>query len=98
MDNDNSVKHILLIEDDPDLADLISEYLGMNYYEVHHTPTATEGLDFLSNPAKTVDLVILDLMLPKISGEEVCRTIRKSSRVPIIMLTAKIAEDAMING
>ena len=43
MDNDNSDKHILLIEDDPDLADLIGEYLGMNYYEVHHTPTATEG-------------------------------------------------------
>ena len=94
MDNDNSVKHILLIEDDPDLADLIGEYLGMNYYEVHHTPTATEGLDFLSNPAKTVDLVILDLMLPDMDGMQVCQKIRqnKDSRLahtPIIMLTAK---------
>ena len=46
-DNNNSAtKHILLIEDDTDLADLISEYLGMNYYEVHHAPTATQGRSF----------------------------------------------------
>ena len=94
-DNNNSAtKHILLIEDDPDLADLISEYLGMNYYEVHHAPTATQGLEFLMHPAKPVDLVILDLMLPDMDGMQVCQRIRqhKDSRLaqtPIIMLTAK---------
>lgn len=94
MDNDNSTKYILLIEDDPDLAELISEYLDMNYYQVHHAPTATEGLDWLTNPSKTVDLVILDLMLPDMDGMQVCQKIRqnKDSRLahtPIIMLTAK---------
>ena len=40
-DNNSGTKTVLLIEDDPDLAELISEYLGMNYYEVQHAPTAT---------------------------------------------------------
>ena len=91
---DSSSKHLLLIEDDPDLAELISEYLGMNYYNVQHTPTAQEGLSVLVNPSKQVDLVILDLMLPDMDGMQVCQKIRqqKDSRLaqtPIIMLTAK---------
>ena len=93
-DNNSGTKTVLLIEDDPDLAELISEYLGMNYYEVQHAPTATEGLETLFNPAKSIDLVILDLMLPDMDGMQVCQRIRqhKDSRLAqtaIIMLTAK---------
>ena len=93
-DNNSGTKTVLLIEDDPDLAELISEYLGMNYYEVQHAPTATEGLETLFNPAKSIDLVILDLMLPDMDGMQVCQKIRGNknnitNKVPIIMLTAK---------
>ena len=93
-ENNSGTKTVLLIEDDPDLAELISEYLGMNYYEVQHAPTATEGLETLFNPAKSIDLVILDLMLPDMDGMQVCQRIRqhKDSRLAqtaIIMLTAK---------
>lgn len=90
----NTNKHILIIEDDPSLAELISEYLSMNYYQIYHAPTATEGLNILNTQNKTVDLVILDLMLPDMDGMQVCQKIRqhKDSRLshtPIIMLTAK---------
>lgn len=92
--DDSNPKHLLLIEDDPDLAELISEYLSMNYYVVEHAATAQEGLDILTNPIKTVDLVILDLMLPDMDGMQVCQKIRqqKDSRLaqtPIVMVTAK---------
>ena len=88
-DNNSGTKTVLLIEDDPDLAELISEYLGMNYYEVQHAPTATEGLETLFNPAKSIDLVILDLMLPDMDGLTVCQKIRAQSNIPILMLTAR---------
>lgn len=94
MEDSNSTKHILIIEDDPSLAELISEYLSMNYYQVCHAPTATEGLNILNASNKPVDLIILDLMLPDMDGMQVCQKIRqhKDSRLaqtPIIMLTAK---------
>ena len=94
MDENSSPKNLLVIEDDPDLAELISEYLGMNYYTVEHAANAQQGLDHLTTTSKPVDLVILDLMLPDMDGMRVCQKIRqqKDSRLaqtPIIMLTAK---------
>ena len=102
-ENNSGTKTVLLIEDDPDLAELISEYLGMNYYEVQHAPTATEGLETLFNPSKSIDLVILDLMLPDMDGMQVCQRIRqhKDSRLAqtaIIMLTAKGSDADRIAG
>lgn len=87
-------KHILLIEDDPDLAELVSEYLSMNYYEVHHASTGTKGIELLEVKERGIDLVILDLMLPDMDGMQVCQKIRHSkntqiNKVPIVMLTAK---------
>lgn len=87
-------KHILLIEDDPDLAELVSEYLSMNYYEVVHAPTGASGIEILEAKERTVDLVILDLMLPDMDGMQVCQKVRSNkdayiSKVPIVMLTAK---------
>ena len=87
-------KQILIIEDDPDLAELISDYLTMNYYEVHHAPTGQEGLDILDAKERAIDLIILDLMLPDMDGMQVCQKIRGSknsqtNKVPIVMLTAK---------
>jgi DNA-binding response OmpR family regulator len=87
---------ILLVDDERRIVEVLEAYLVREGYEIH---SADNGIDALKK-AKTVspDLIILDLMLPDISGEEVCRLVRKESDVPIIMLTAKSAEDDRING
>ncbi|MBS9779367.1 MAG: response regulator transcription factor [Moraxellaceae bacterium] len=87
-------KQILVIEDDPDLAELISDYLSMNYYDVVTANKGQAGLDTLEMKERDIDLVILDLMLPDMDGMQVCQTIRNSknihfNKVPIVMLTAK---------
>jgi DNA-binding response OmpR family regulator len=83
--------HLLLIEDDHRLADMVSQYLSQSGYESQHAPTASEGLKAISR--KVPDLVVLDLMLPDMDGLEVCRRIRAlpggASGLPILMLTAK---------
>jgi DNA-binding response OmpR family regulator len=87
---------ILLVDDERRIIEVLEAYLEREGYEIH---SADNGIDALKK-AKTInpDLIILDLMLPDISGEEVCRLVRKESDVPIIMLTAKSAEDDRING
>ena len=87
---------ILLVDDERRIVEVLEAYLEREGYEIH---SADNGIDALKK-AKTIepDLMILDLMLPDISGEEVCRLVRKESDVPILMLTAKSAEDDRING
>jgi two-component system, OmpR family, response regulator ArlR len=77
---------VLLIEDDPQILRVLSLELQHEGYEVE---TAADGLSGLEKALKEPDLVILDLMLPKLDGLEVCARVRAKSRVPIIMLTAK---------
>jgi two-component system response regulator ArlR len=77
---------ILLVEDDPQILRVLSLELQHEGYEVE---TATDGLSGLEKALKEPDLVVLDLMLPKLDGLEVCARVRAKSRVPIIMLTAK---------
>lgn len=80
-------RRILLVEDEKTIRDTVAAYLEREGYWV--TP-AEDGQVALEQFAKhRFDLVVLDLMLPHISGEQVCRTIRDGSDVPIIMLTAK---------
>nr|WP_144554715.1 response regulator transcription factor [Bacillus sp. X1(2014)] len=87
---------ILLVDDERRIIEVLEAYLIREGYVIH---SADNGIDALKK-VKTVnpDLIILDLMLPDISGEEVCRLVRKESDVPILMLTAKSAEDDRING
>ncbi|MEH7106243.1 response regulator transcription factor [Bacillus sp. JJ1764] len=87
---------ILLVDDERRIIEVLEAYLVREGYEIH---SADNGIDALKK-VKTInpDLIILDLMLPDISGEEVCRLVRKESDVPIFMLTAKSAEDDRING
>lgn len=87
-------KKILLIEDDPDLAESVKEYLTMNYYEVFHTFKGGEGIELLEAKERDINLIILDLMLPDMDGMQVCQKIRNAkntniNKVPIVMLTAK---------
>jgi len=83
--------HLLMIEDDARLAQMVGAYLGQSGLAFAHAPDGLNGLAHLQ--AQPVDLVILDLMLPDIDGLEVCRRIRALpgalAQVPILMLTAK---------
>ena len=89
-------KKVLVVDDEIKIVEAVVAYLENSGYQ---TIVAYDGEKAISLFEKTnPDLVVLDLMLPKISGEEVCKTIRRTSRVPIIMLTAKIDEDDKING
>lgn len=87
---------ILIVDDEKRIIEVLEAYLEREGYEIH---SADNGIDALKK-AKSLspDLIILDLMLPDISGEEVCRLVRKGSDVPILMLTAKSSEDDRING
>ena len=89
-------RRILLVEDEKTIRDAVAAYLEREGYWV--TPAA-DGQAALDEFAKhRFELVVLDLMLPKVSGEEVCRAIRDASDVPIIMLTAKGEEEDRISG
>jgi two-component system alkaline phosphatase synthesis response regulator PhoP len=78
---------VLVVEDESSIASFVSLYLKNAGYTVR---TAANGTEALGQAAKSdVSLIILDLMLPDIDGIEVCRRIRKSSDVPILMLTAR---------
>ena len=78
---------ILIVEDEESFSDPLSYSLRKEGYEVAVADTGTDGLRIFS--AHGADLVLLDLMLPGMSGTEVCREIRRTSAVPVIMLTAK---------
>jgi DNA-binding response OmpR family regulator len=78
---------ILIVDDDTNIAELIALYLDKEGYETKRAHSGREALEVF--PAYAPHLVLLDLMLPEIDGYQVCREIRQSSSVPIIMLTAK---------
>ena len=83
----NETRRILLVEDEKAIRDAVTAYLERENYWV---TAVGDGQDALEEFQKHhFDLVILDLMLPRVPGERVCRVIRDTSDVPIIMLTAK---------
>lgn len=87
---------ILVVDDELMIREAVSSYLQKQGYHVLTAETGQDALHMMEQ--RTISFVILDLMLPDLSGEEVCRTIRKKSRVPIIMLTAKTREQDMLTG
>lgn len=86
MEQGNQHFRILVIEDDAAINRVLQLELEHEGYAVE---TARDGLSGLERALKEPDLIILDLMLPKMDGTEVCKRVRAKSRVPIIMLTAK---------
>ncbi|MDX9872112.1 MAG: response regulator transcription factor [Clostridia bacterium] len=89
-------KKILIVDDEPKILEVIVSFLESRGYTVFTAENGKQALALFEkvNPA----MVILDLMLPDISGEEICRAIRKKSRAPIIMLTAKVEESDLLTG
>ncbi len=86
---------ILIVEDEKKISDIVKSYLERDDFKVTVAQTGEAALRQIKN---TYDLVILDLMLPDIDGEDICRATREFSDVPIIMLTAKSSEDERVKG
>ena len=88
--------NILIIEDEEKISMIMKSYLENEGYKVIQAYDGLDGLDkFKKNE---IDLVLLDLMLPKLSGEEIIKEIRSFSQVPVIMVSAKVEEDNRIDG
>jgi DNA-binding response OmpR family regulator len=79
----------LLVDDDHELARLLRDYLGPHGVTVDHVEEGLGAIERLAKAADQYDIVLLDVMLPGIDGFEVCRRIRASRDVPIVMLTAR---------
>lgn len=90
------VTRILLVEDEASLHEPLSFLLRREGYEIAVAETGTDALELFDRDG--ADLVLLDLMLPGIPGTEVCRQLRMTSMVPIIMLTAKDSEVDIVVG
>jgi DNA-binding response OmpR family regulator len=87
---------VLVVDDEPKILELIKSYLEMNGYTAICAKNGREAAAlFDENP---VSLILLDLMLPDLSGEELCKKIRQVSDVPVIMITAKVDEASIIHG
>ena len=82
---------ILVIDDESRMRKLVRDFLIKKNYEVIEASNGEEAMEIFYND-KDIDLLILDIMMPKMDGWQVCREVRKTSKVPIIMLTAKADE------
>jgi DNA-binding response OmpR family regulator len=87
---------IVVIDDEESVRDVVKAYLEKDGFTVYVAANGREGLALAER--RSPDLIVLDLMLPDISGEEICQEVRSRSDVPIVMLTAKASEDERIGG
>ncbi|WP_050607552.1 response regulator transcription factor [Clostridium niameyense] len=87
---------ILIIEDDKDIRDILKIYLKSESFEIWESENGKKAFEILQD--KEPDLVILDLMLPDINGLNICKSIRTKYKYPIIMITAKTADQDKIIG
>ena len=89
-------KKVLIVDDEKAIVETVKAYLEKDNFNVI---VSYDGQDALIKYAEEKpDLIILDLMIPKINGEKVCKFIRNESNIPIVMLTAKISEENKLNG
>ena len=89
-------RKILIVDDEVRMRRVIADYLRIKGYETAEAADGVEALEKFS--AENPDLVLLDVMMPRMDGWEVCRRIRARSRVPVIMLTAKGEEEDELQG
>ena len=87
--------NILVVDDDKEIAELVGIHLREEGYEVYKAYSGKEALKIFKQ--ERIDLVILDVMMPVMDGNQVCSKIRDTSAVPIIMLSAKDAEMDMVS-
>ncbi|WP_342436556.1 response regulator transcription factor [Paenibacillus sp. FSL L8-0436] len=89
-------KKVLLVEDESRIRELVSDYFIKNDWEVQEADNGKDALSWFDSLQP--DLLILDIMIPKMDGFEVCREIRKKAAIPIILLTAKSGDEDKIHG
>ena len=89
-------KTILVVDDEKKIVEVVKSYLQNSGYQAACAYNGAQAMELFDKFSPI--LVILDLMLPDMTGEDICRAIRKKSRVPIIMLTAKVEETNIVNG
>ena len=96
----NNKKNILLVDDDQELCVLLSDFLEHNHLNIKILHSGEEAIELLkmNNPNHNYDLLILDIMLPGISGLTTLKEIRKDNWIPVIMLTASGEENDRILG
>ena len=87
---------ILVVDDEPGILEIAGAYLRKEGFAVRTAATGQRALDAVAT--QRPDLIVLDLKLPDIPGEEVCARLRAVSDVPILMLTAKSAEEDRVRG
>lgn len=90
------MKHLLVVEDEPDIQELLQNFLEAADYQVTLAGDGVEALTYFQQ--QVFDLVLLDIMLPKIDGYGVCELIRHTSEVPVVMLTALDSEENQLRG
>ena len=90
------MSRILIVEDEISIAELERDYLELSGFEVEVASDGAEGLQKAIN--EEFDLIILDLMLPKVDGFEICRQVREEKNIPIIMVSAKKEDVDKIRG
>jgi DNA-binding response OmpR family regulator len=96
MDAATASRRILVVEDDPTLSEVVEKYLRREGYEVAVESHGDAGLSRALEWEP--DLVVLDLMLPGMDGLEVCQRLHRSTPIPVVMLTARAAEDDRVLG
>jgi DNA-binding response OmpR family regulator len=87
---------VLVVDDEVKILALVKSYLEANGFAALCAKNGKEGMAFFKN--NPVSLILLDLMLPDLSGEEFCKKVRQMSDIPIIMVTAKVDEESIIQG
>ncbi|MBE1445863.1 response regulator transcription factor [Paenibacillus sp. OAS669] len=90
------MKTILMVDDEEKICEVVISYLQKEGFQTLEADTGNKALNLVRGG--NIDLVILDLMLPDLSGEEICKAMRQFSTIPVIMLTAKVAEDDRVQG
>lgn len=88
---------ILVVDDEPRMRKLVKDFLNIKGYEVAEAGDGEEALDIFCTQ-KNISLIILDVMMPKMNGWDVLKTVRKTSNVPVIMLTARGEETDELQG
>lgn len=89
-------KNVLVVDDEPKILEVVTALFESKGFRVFSAETGGEALRIFR--AENIALVILDLMLPDLPGEEVCKAIRRASRAPVLMLTAKSGEEDLVAG
>ena len=90
------MKKILVVEDEKDIQNIIKAFLENAEYKVETADNGLDAINLIQN--NNYDLILLDIMLPKIDGFTVCEMIRKNSNIPIIILTALTDEESQLKG